>query len=126
MLESTRINHQAVLFLIILGVLVPLYGIYGALTAKVESYSTVAIVLGITIFRLLRKEDNFEDPTLLLVYLPFLAGIILGVIIPIRLKSKYTKTVTKKEVDGKMKSIYKVTFEKDHSQPDDLLDTELN
>ncbi|MFT5858811.1 MAG: hypothetical protein ACI865_000904 [Flavobacteriaceae bacterium] len=124
--EESRINQQGLLFFILLGIIAPIYGIYGALTARVESYTTLAAVLALNIFRSVRYEPNFEDPILLLGYLPFLAGIVLGIIIPMKLKTKYTKAVTKKEVDGNMKSITKVTYEKDQAQDDDLLDSQLN
>lgn len=121
-LES-NINSNIIIFAILIGVLIPVYGIVGALTSRVDAYRTVGILFILSIFRSFTKGEMSSDPLNYLALIPFVAAIVLAFYIPTKLKTNYKKQVDKKEEDGKVITSYQYVFESNGiSSNNELLD----
>jgi hypothetical protein len=122
---SDTFNAALILMAVILVVAFPIYGIYGALTARNESYKTIAIIMGLSIFRSFRQSPDEFSTEFFLVLIPFVALIGLGLFIPYKLKTPYTISVVKEQDGVQLKSKKKYTFEASRLADEDLLDSEL-
>lgn len=121
-----KLDPIFLLLVIILGLFAPVYGIVGVLTSRIHFYRTTAMLIGLNMFRSIKDINQGADPTALLVFLPFVAAIALGLLIPTKLKTPYTKNRIKEEVDGVTKSRYEYIFENNKLPgSSDLIDADL-
>lgn len=126
-LASMNINPNILILAVVLGLVVPALGIYGALASKVEFYRTTGILLVLSVFRSFTNGQVSADPIDYIVLVPFVAAIALAFYIPTKLKTSYSKKVSKQEVNGKMKP--RLDFVFDSSTVDnqnELLDADLS
>ncbi len=127
MLEVLNLAGPAFLFFVLIGILVPVLGIYGALTTRVHLYFACAVLLALSLFRGL-TESNFDlTPLEWIMTLPQLAAAVLGFYLPTRLRTDYQKKVMVRHTpQGEVKALTYV-FEDDGapSYSDELLDQNL-
>ena len=123
MLYDKNINMNFVLLLVAIGIVFPVLGIVGALTSRVDSYRSIAIIMILGVVRSFNKQviDSMDIYTVL-VLLPYLAVVILAFIIPTKLQTNFSKKVDKFEFDGQMKSSINYVFDEKIIQRTDLLD----
>lgn len=119
-----NINMNLILLFIALGIVFPVMGIVGALTFRIDSYRSIAIIMILGIVRSFNKEViDAIDIYFILTLIPFLAVIILAFIIPTKLKTEYTKKVNKTESEGKVKTSLSFVFDENVAiERADLLD----
>lgn len=121
-----KLDPIFLLLVIILGLFAPIYGIVGVITSRIHFYRTTAMLIGLNLFRSLKDLHQGTDPMGLLIFLPFIAAIALGLFIPTKLKTPYTKNRIKEEVDGVTKSRYEYIFENNKLPgSSDLIDADL-
>ncbi len=106
-----KLDPIFLLLVIVLGLFAPVYGIVGVLTSRIYFYRSTAILIGLNLFRSLKDIQTGAEPITFLFFVPFLAAIVLGLFIPTKLKTNYTKTLIKEEKDGVSKSRYEYVFE---------------
>lgn len=123
MLYDKNINMNFILLLVAIGIVFPVLGIIGALTSRVDSYRSIAIIMILGVVRSFNKQviDTMDIYTVLTL-LPYLAVVILAFIIPTKLQTSFSKKVDKVEIDGKIKSSISYVFEEKVFQRADLLD----
>lgn len=117
-------NAPMLLLFVALGLVVPAIGIYGAMTYRIPIYYSTAGLLAIGLFRSISKESGFMDnPINLIVLIPFVAVIVLSLVLPYRLKTDHKMKVVEVDVDGVKKKTQKVVFEtEDTFSTSDVLD----
>lgn len=91
------VNNSAIVLLIALGVLIPLMGIIGCIKRNIQSYTTMAIVSFINIFKSISYFENSDNPLLLIGLFPYVGIIILALYIPSQLKTPYKIEVIEEE-----------------------------
>lgn len=106
-----KLDPIFLLLVIVLGLFAPVYGIVGVLTSRIYFYRSTAMLIGLNLFRSLKDIQGDTEPIAFLIFVPFLAAIALGLFIPTKLKTNYTKTRIKEEIDGNTRSSYIYTFE---------------
>ena len=106
-----KLDPIFLLLVIVLGLFAPVYGIVGVLTSRIHFYRSTAMLIGLNLFRSLKDIQTGTEPMALLIFLPFIAAIALGLFIPTKLKTNFTKTRIKEEIDGVTKSRYEYVFE---------------
>lgn len=100
------------LFLMVLvGVILPLSGIWGALTARSEMYQVVGVFLAISVFRGFTQGQFPLEALDILLLIPFVAVIILSFYIPYKLKTPYQKMIRKMEADGMVTTKIEYVFD---------------
>jgi hypothetical protein len=121
---SLKVMNPSILLVAVgLGLIVPVIGVYGALTARVELYRTTGILLVLSVVRSFTNGQVSADPINYLVLIPFAIAISLAFYIPTKLKTDYSKKVVKHEVDGKTKTSYQFIFDSNDLEADnELLD----
>ena len=122
------ISTNFILLMIAISVIIPILGIYGAMTRRTDSYKVVSFILIMSIVRSIPNASKGVgfDSTTLLSLIPLLVAIGLGFYIPSRLKMNYSKKLVKTDVDGKTMKHTEYVFESDGLiSNDDLLDTEI-
>ena len=106
-----KLDPIFLLLVIVLGLFAPVYGIVGVLTSRIYFYRSTAMLIGLNLFRSLKDIKAEADPITFLFFVPFIAAIALGLFIPTKLKTNYTKTKIKEEIDGNTRSRYVYVFE---------------
>lgn len=116
-----------ILLFVAVGVVFPAYGIYGSVTRRIESYRSIAIILGLGIMRsFTRDAGEHIGPETLYVLIPFVAAIALALYIPTKLKTPYTTTMSQVKMEnGKTRNVVNYTFEDTRAVNDDILDSSL-
>ena len=110
------------LLIILVTLIVPAVGIYGAINYKAEIYKSVGILLLIGIFRSVTNGDFAyvaKDTYTLIGYIPYFVAIALAFYIPTRLKTAFSIKVVTKEDGSKKKQII---FEE---EPTEVSDSEV-
>lgn len=82
-------NNSALVLLAALGILIPMIGIIGSIKRNIQSYTTIAIIGFINIFRTISYFQNTDNPLLLIGLFPYVGIIILALYIPTKLKTPY-------------------------------------
>lgn len=122
--QENDLNATAMLIIILISTVVPIVGIIGAFTARMQSYRIVGILIALSTFRSFTKGELQADAPTIITYSLFIAAIALAFYIPTKLKTPYTKKAVKTETDGKVKTRLEFTFEKGKISGDaELLDT---
>lgn len=117
------LDGKALVFLILLGIIYPAYGIYAALVRKTETYNSMALIIGVNIIQSLAKTKNFDFNSIW-VLIPFVAVTVIALVLSFKLKTNYKKEiVTIKDPEGNSinKTIY--TFEDTRKSNEEILDT---
>ena len=109
------------LLLLVVGLFIPFMGIFGVSTGRHEWIRGVPILYILLIIKSVTKGgmlSNFNDPLTFVLFLPFVACIVLGFVIPNLWKTKYRLIYTDKEKNGRMVRSTSVEFERDsdHSE----------
>lgn len=121
-----KLDPIFLLLVIVLGLFAPVYGIVGVLTSRIYFYRSTAMLIGLNLFRSLKDIQGGTEPMALLIFLPFIAAIALGLFIPTKLKTPYTKNRIKEDVDGVTKSRYEYVFENNKLPgSSDLIDADV-
>lgn len=121
-----NVNINLLLVAIVLGLVIPAVGIFGALTSRVELYQTTGILLILSVIRSFTSGPISTDPIDFIVLIPFLGAAVLAFYIPTRLKTNYSKKVLKQEVAGEVKTSLQFTFDSPkYSTDNELIDTDL-
>jgi len=122
-----NLNTPLLLLGIILGIFVPVLGIIGILISKPETYSVVALLLILGIFRSLRQENvDLNDPITWAVLAPFILAIGLSFFLMFKLKTPFTKKVNKETSEsGEIITKVQYTFEEQKLSNSELLDEQL-
>jgi hypothetical protein len=113
------------LLAVALGVVVPVAGIISAFQGKVQGYGGIAGLMFLNIVRMFTQGEIGSHFTSYIVLGLFVAIIIFAAIIPRKLKIGFSKTVEKKEVDGKIKNRLVIQFENFNDEAPELLDSEV-
>jgi hypothetical protein len=121
----SQLPTPVLLLLLVIGIIVPVFAIYSALKAKVDFYKAVAILMGVNLLRSFTKGQFSGEISDFIGLAPVLIVIVLAFYIPQLLKSKYTETVVQEEVDGVVKKVIKIEFEKEVINDDKLLDSKI-
>lgn len=120
-----NINTPILVSIVLLGIALPIYGIYGAIYGKTEAYYTTGIFLAISLLRGFGKgEINLEIESLVAIA-PILYAIVMAYLIPYKYKTPYKKVLQKTETDGKGKSIIDYQFEDTRTSNEDILDMNI-
>lgn len=106
-----KLDPIFLLLVIVIGLFAPVYGIVGVLTSRIYFYRSTAILIGLNLFRSLKDIQGGTEPITFLFFVPFVAAIALGLFIPTKLKTNYTKTKIKEEIDGNTRSGFVYVFE---------------
>lgn len=117
------INMGLIALMVLFGVFVPVMGIYAALYAKVELYMTTGILLGISLFRSISRGELNTEPETLVSLIPFAVAMGLAFYIPLKLKTKNTRIITERFVDGKTVKKVDYEFEDTRMNESDILDS---
>jgi hypothetical protein len=88
------------LFAIIVGIVVPVVGIYASLTSRFDMYKGLGILMGLSILRSF-KDNSVQDYQFFLVLIPFIGAVALAFYIPYRLKVNYNRVVKEDEHGNK-------------------------
>lgn len=99
---------------VLFGVLIPLYGVWGATRANLMSYGWTGISLLTTLVLLFAQTQYVDDTIVYITAASTVLGMVFAGMVPRLLKGKYDKTVEKTEVDGKTKSRLIITFREDN------------
>lgn len=97
--------------IILFGIAIPLYAIYGVSKAKMLSYGWAGLSSLVTLIMVYAQTQFIEGPMIHFTALVAGLAMLSGMIVPRMLKMKFETTVEKKEVDGKMKNRQVITFE---------------
>lgn len=128
LMDAFSLNPGLLILALAIGVLIPVVGIYGAIKAKVEIYFVVSMLFILGIVRS-GNSGGFGNVGMnletLLVFIPFIAAIVLGFIIPKKMKSEYSKKVVVEDVNGVSKKRLKFIFKDVTPASDDILDANL-
>lgn len=117
------INNSAIVLLIALGVLIPLMGIIGSFKRNIQSYTSMAIISFINIFKSISYFENSDNPLLLIGLFPYVGIIILALYIPSQLKTPYKIEVMEEEGSTGVLISEKFIFEAPFLENDsDILD----
>lgn len=92
--QLSETNKSALLLLAALGVLIPLMGIIGSIKRNIQSYTTMAIIGFINVFKTISYFENTDNPLLLIGLFPYVGIIILALYIPTKLKTPYKIEIT--------------------------------
>ena len=123
---SQNFDITVLVIAVLIGLIIPALGIYGALTSRIDDYRTTGIFLLIGIFNSFSKGQITSDLSDILVLLPFIAAIALAFFIPTQLKTPYTKKVATQESEGVQKKSIEYIFEIPKNYTDiELLDVDL-
>ncbi len=112
------------LLLIVLGIFLPVFGIFGAITARMEIFKSVGILMAMNILRSLRSFKELDGWPEYVTIGFFVACAALAFFIPTRIKTPFTKKLVETEIDGNTKNVMEYTFEEVGRDDDnELLDT---
>jgi hypothetical protein len=112
---------------LLFSLLVPILGVFTALTHRVNNYNGVAILLALSILRSFRDENMVLDEITMIVLLPYIAVIALAFYIPSKLKTPYRIVNSAKTIEGKERNIPTIKFEdtRSRSNQSEVLDSGL-
>lgn len=109
--ELMQLDPKFLILAVILGLFVPIYGIVGALTSRAEFYRTTSMLIALNLFRTLISGKMSTELFDLLFLIPSIIAVILGVYLPLKLRTMYVKNRIREEIDGVTKSRYEYVFE---------------
>lgn len=124
--QETNFNPSMLLVAILIGLIVPITGIVGALTARVELYRIVGLLFIFSTLRSFTGGNMSTEPVDLMVLIPFAIAVGLAFFIPFKMKTNYTTKTIKKEAEGKV--ITRVEYVFDTTKAivnDELLDEDM-
>ncbi|NOQ75302.1 MAG: hypothetical protein GQ574_25045 [Crocinitomix sp.] len=123
-LLEQKVAPLVILIAVLLSLVLPGLGIYGALKYKLELLKTTSIIILLFTFRGIGKMEM--DITGIIVLSLVGTIVFLGLFLPYKMKTSFKTTIVKKEVDGKMLTDYDIQFEDGQAyNNDDLLDSDL-
>lgn len=108
-MQMLSANPGLMLIALLVGVFVPIMGIFGIMTHRLELLKTVSILLILGIFRSL-QHMSFE-PEEFIWLIPVAGIIVLGFVIPAKLKTSFTSKTVHSEINGKKVVDYDIRFE---------------
>ncbi|MFT6922254.1 MAG: hypothetical protein ACJA1C_001256 [Crocinitomicaceae bacterium] len=112
------------LLLVALGIFLPVLGIFGALTARMEIFKSVGILMAMNIFRSISNSGGLDELTLYVTIGLFAVCAGLAFFIPTRINTPFTKQLVETEIDGETKNSMQYTFETtNRNENNELLDT---
>lgn len=126
LIPMININPTILLFAVLIGIFVPILGIYGAITSRVELYRTTGILITLSVFRSFSKGQFSNEPLEYLFLMPVLVSIALAFYIPTKLKTAFSKKIVKQEENGNVVTSINYVFESNNPVAnDDLLDANM-
>ncbi|MFT6245745.1 MAG: hypothetical protein ACJA0U_001933 [Salibacteraceae bacterium] len=112
------------LLLVALGIFLPVFGIIGALTARMEIFKSVGILMALNIFRTISNSGGLDELTQYVTIGLFAVCASLAFFIPTRINTPFTKQLVENEIDGETKNSIQYTFETtNRDENNELLDT---
>lgn len=124
--ELMQLDPKFLLLAVILGLFVPIYGIVGALTSRAEYYRTTAMLIALNLFRTLISGKMSTELFDLLFIIPSIIAVILGVYLPLKLRTKYVRNRISEDIDGIKQSKYEYTFENSKlPENNELIDSDV-
>jgi hypothetical protein len=123
-LLEQKVAPMIILVAILLSLVLPAVGIFGALKYKLELLKSTSFIYVIFTVRSLSQVEM--DVSSIIVLSLVASIVLLGLLIPYKMKTLFKTTIVKKEIDGKVLTDYDIQFEDSfvHTN-DDLLDSEL-
>ncbi len=106
-----NLNKGILSVFILIAVLIPGLGIYGAVTNKVDVYRSMAILSIIGIARSIQYIDMVNNPISLIGLFPLFGIIILGFYIPTKLRTNYHIKIVEEDNNGETKKVKKYVFD---------------
>lgn len=125
LLQSSGMGTGLIIFALLLALGIPVIGIVAAVTQRVYLYQPVGMLMGLAILRTFTNKTIQVDETVYLVMIPMVLVIVLSFYIPSKLKTPYTKNVSKIEKDGVSKTKTQYVFEESAHYSDEILDAGL-
>jgi hypothetical protein len=125
LLFEEGISPGLLVLLILAGFIVPIVGVVGALTSRVELYKTVALLLGISVFRSLINIMSAGKSFDFLGIIPSVLVVILALYIPTLLLTNFKKSSNFIEDEGQKKKVVTIVFETPEMSNSNILDTDL-
>ena len=111
--QFSTMDTTALIFAGILVVLAPILAVVGALTAKPTLFGLASMLMFVGLFRGLWSEDLGGDASKYTIIACYVFALVLGSLIPRRLRVGYTKHVIDKEKDGKIVKRITYSFDED-------------
>jgi hypothetical protein len=112
------------LLLVALEIFLPVFGIIGALTARMEIFKSIGILMAMNIFRTISNSGGLDELTQYVTIGLFAVCAGLAFFIPTRINTPFTKRLVETEIDGNTKNIMEYTFkEVSRDENNELLDT---
>lgn len=112
--QFNTMDITALIFAGLLVVLAPILAFYGSFKAKPTIFGLASVLILVGLIRGLWSTDLGEDTTKFAIIGCYIIAIILGSLIPRRLRVGYTKHVVDKEKDGKI--VKRVTYSFDETK----------
>lgn len=119
------LDPKLLVILVLLGIFLPVYGIYGALTGRVEIYFFTGIFLIVSTVRSFARNAVELDSDTLIGLIPVAAAVILSFLIPSKLKTPFKKSLSPVEFDGKTVNRTEYIFEDTRISREDVLDSTI-
>jgi hypothetical protein len=126
LLTLINANVKPIVLLIasLLALVMPAIGIYGAFKYKMELLKSTSFIIAIFAIRELGKITLDAGTSIGLGLIA--AVVILGLVIPYKMKTPFKTSIVKNEIGGKTVTDYDIQFEDDYSiTNDELLDSDL-
>ena len=123
-LIGTGMKPALLLIIGLLTLILPALGIFGAIKYKMELLRSTSIIIVIFTIRSLNKVTYDSSAIIALSLLAIV--VLLGFLLPYKMKTPFKTTIVKKEIDGKMITDFDIQFQDDFVMVnDDILDNDL-
>ncbi|MBI1835634.1 MAG: hypothetical protein HYR91_00060 [Flavobacteriia bacterium] len=109
--NTLSLGSPIIFLLLIVVLIVPAFGIYAALTSRIDGYKSVGMLLILSILRSLKELGNVDLTSYIIGLIPIVVAIILAFYIPTKLKMGYQKSIRKVDENSELKSFWEYHFE---------------